>query len=84
MRGLMIGYFFFIWGFSDTVATAILTIFSLKRVGPPKSCNFWYHLILLTIGVTMFVIYALIARRYQNRKRPIDKENYVYYNLMKT
>ena len=82
MRGLMIGVFFFIWGFSDTVATTLLTVFSLKKVGPPESCNFWYHLILLVIGVTTCLIYIVVARRYQNRKRPIHAENYVYYNLM--
>lgn len=83
MRGLMIGFFFFIWGFSDTIATTILTLFSLRRVGPPESCNFWYHIILLVIGVIAFVVYLIVARCYRNRKRPISNENYVYYNLMK-
>ena len=83
MRGLMIGIFFFILGFSDTLATAILTFFSLKKVGPPESCNFWYHMIFLAIGVIMLVVFYLVARWYRNRKRPISNENCVYYNLMK-
>ena len=82
MRGLMIGVFFFVWGFSDTVAMAILTFFSLKKVGPPESYNVWYHLIFLSIGVIMFIVFYLVSRWYRNRKRPISNENYVYYNLM--
>jgi uncharacterized BrkB/YihY/UPF0761 family membrane protein len=79
----MLGFFFFVLGVSDTVATAILTFFSLKEVGPPESCNFWYHLVFLAIGVVMFVVFFLVTRWYRNRKRPISNENYVYYNLMK-
>ena len=75
----MVGLFFFMWGWSDSIANGILGGFSLRNAGPPLTCGFWYYLLFLLIAVAGFAFFITVARWYKNRKRPVETEDEVFY-----
>ena len=86
MRGMMIGLFFFVLGFSSFLATAVLYIFSQKQwmgeldiKNSNESCGFWYYLIFLIVAVVTSFLYVCIARWYKNRERGELDESELFY-----
>lgn len=81
MRGMMVGLFFFAWGVASTLTELTIFMFRELSLGPLLSCDIWYYLILLMVGLVGFILYVVVARRYKNRQRGEIKPERFYRQL---
>ena len=69
MKGLLFGLFYTIRGFYQFLAAA--TVMSLFHSWKSQfvSCNFIFYIVNLSLGLIFFLIFVVITRKYQYRKR---------------
>lgn len=75
MRGLLVGTFYFFRGLFAFIGAVLILAFSLGyEYHPPSTkslirCGIPLYALTLVIGVSGFVCYVVIAKRYKNRER---------------
>ncbi len=69
MRGMMIGFFFFMWGVASVITESIITIFQMRDLSGVLTCEFWYYFILLLISGVGLAVFLRVYVRYKNRER---------------
>ena len=68
MKGLLIGVLYAIRGLYQLVATLLVLPFALPTIHP-ISCELWYYLMNIVIGVVALLVYTCVAKRYRYRER---------------
>ena len=68
MKGLLIGLSFAIKGFFQALATVMVILFTFIA-SHSLNCGTWYYMINIILGLVIFTVYVLVARRYKYRQR---------------
>lgn len=76
MRGMAIGFFFFINGLSGTFATVIIKVFQQA-----DHCGRWYYLLELILSIVVFVLFVRTAVWYKYRKRKGLEDSGKFYQF---
>ena len=68
MKGLLFGLFYTIRAFYQFLAAATIVSFYFWK---PQvvSCNFTFYIINLSFGLLCFLIFVMVTRKFQYRKR---------------
>ena len=68
MKGLLIGLSFTIKGFFQALAAVMVIFFNFIDFHS-LNCDTWYYMINIILGLVIFTVYVLVARRYKYRQR---------------
>ena len=68
MKGLLIGLSFAIKGFFQALAAVMLILFHSINFHS-LNCGTYYYMINIILGLVIFTVYVLVARRYKYRQR---------------
>ena len=69
MKGLIIGVFYAIRGLYQVLAALLLLPYSYGGTFKPLSCEFYFYLMNIVIGLVAVLVYVWIAKRYRYRVR---------------
>ena len=69
MKGFLFGIFFAIKGFFQFLAVVLIYIFLIAWNSHISTCHTGYYCLTLCIGLASLIFYAIVAKRYQYRKR---------------
>ena len=69
MKGSLFGLFFAIKGFFQFLAVVLIYIFLIAWNSHISTCHTGYYCLTLCIGLASLIFYAIVAKRYQYRKR---------------
>ena len=69
MKGLIIGVFYAIRGLYQVLAALLVLPYSYGGTFKPLSCEFYFYLVNIVIGLVAVLVYAWVAKRYRYRVR---------------
>ena len=69
MKGLLFGLFYTIRAFYRFLAAATVTSLFFSWKSRLVSCNFVFYIVNLSLGLLFFLIFVVVTRKYQYRKR---------------
>ena len=69
MKGLIIGIFYAIRGLYQVLAALLVLPYSYGGTFKPLSCEFYFYLVNIVIGLVAVLVYAWVAKRYRYRVR---------------
>ena len=84
MKGLIIGVFYAIRGLYQVLAALLVLPYSYEGTFKPLSCEFYFYLMNIVIGLVALLVYVWVAKRYRYRVRdePCNVRQYAeqYYS----
>ena len=69
MKGLIIGVFYAIRGLYQVLASLLVLPYSYGGTFKPLSCEFYFYLMNMVIGLVAVLVYVWVAKRYRYRVR---------------
>ena len=69
MKGLIIGVFYAIRGLYQVLAALLVLPYYLRGTIKPLSCEFYFYLMNIVIGLVAVLVYVWVAKRYRYRVR---------------
>ena len=70
MKGLLFGLFYIIRAFYQFLAVAtVISLFYSWKKSQLIGCNFIFYIVNLSLGLLFFLIFVVVTRKYQYRKR---------------
>ena len=68
MKGLLLGLFYAMRGFYQSLAIGLQILFSKVHIHHPSS-EFYYYIVNMVIGLAAVLVYVWVAKRYRYRVR---------------